>query len=90
MLHGYGRGLGAFYASMVLRHPKSVPQLARLAPRALVDFISPRGPRLGGLAADFPRELLKVHRAGLLQGPAMYVRARFGARRLSRQARTSS
>jgi len=84
--HRYGRGLGAFYASMVLRHPRSVPQLLALAPRALMDYVSPEGPRLGALASDFPSELLKAQRTGLLQGPAMYVRARFGARRSSRQA----
>lgn len=90
MFHAYGLGLGAFYASMVLRHPKSVPQLMRLVPRAFVDFISPRGPHLDRLGPDFPSELLKAKRAGLLQGPAMYVGARLGARRLSRRAETSS
>lgn len=79
--HGYGRGLGAFYASMIARHPESLPELVRLIPQALRDLTSPEGPRLGGVGEDFPQDLLKTHRAGLLLGPAMYFSARFGMRR---------
>ncbi len=76
LFHGYGRGLGAFYASMIAHHPECLPQLVRLIPRALRDLNSPDGPRLGGVGEDFPEDLLKTRRAGLLQGPAMYVRSR--------------
>ncbi len=81
LFRGYGRGLGAFYASMILRHPESLPELVRLAPQALKDLTSPDGLRLGGIGEDFPRGLLKTHRTGLLQGPAMYVRARLAGGR---------
>jgi glycosyltransferase involved in cell wall biosynthesis len=76
LFHGYGRGLGAFYTSMLVRRPGSLPGLVRLIPRAFRDLTSPYGLRLRGLEADFPTELLKLHRTGLLQGPAMYARAR--------------
>jgi glycosyltransferase involved in cell wall biosynthesis len=81
LFRGYGRGLGAFYASMILRHPESLPELVRLAPQAFKDLTSPDGLRLGGIGEDFPRGLLKTHRTGLLQGPAMYVRARLAGGR---------
>jgi glycosyltransferase involved in cell wall biosynthesis len=79
MFHGYGRGLGAFYASMVVRHPQSLTELVRLIPRALRDLNSPDGARLADVGEDFPRDLLETHRIGLLQGPAMYVYARLAA-----------
>jgi glycosyltransferase involved in cell wall biosynthesis len=80
LYRGYGRGLSAFYLSIIVRHPRALPQLLRLAPRAVFDFVAPRGPRLGGLPSGFPKELLKVHRRGLFGGPVMYARARLAAR----------
>lgn len=79
---GYGRGLSAYYASMLARHPGCLPELMRLSGRALRDHFSPRGRRRGELEA-FPRELLRLHRKGLLQGAFLYPRARLHARRLA-------
>jgi glycosyltransferase involved in cell wall biosynthesis len=79
---GYGRGLSAYYASMVLRHPSCLPELVRLSRQALRDQISRRGQRLGDLDG-FPAELLRINRKGLLQGAFMYPGARLRARRLA-------
>jgi hypothetical protein len=79
---GYGTGLGAFYTSMLLRHPRSVVAMLRLVPRALRDMVSRDGARLAGLPADFPPELLAGNRAAILRGPHLYLRARRTARRL--------
>src|SRR3984885_237788 len=79
---GYGRGLSAYYASMLVRQPGCAPQLARLSRRALRDQVSRRGRRLGDLD-DFPRELLRANRVGLLQGAFMYPGARLNAWRLA-------
>jgi hypothetical protein len=46
------------------------------------DQVSRRGRRLGDLD-DFPRELLRANRVGLLQGAFMYPGARLHARRLA-------
>ena len=81
---GYGRGLTAFYTSIVLRRPRAIPRLVRLIPRALRDLTSSSGDRLGELEDDFPRELIRANLRGMLQGPVMYVRARVRARRLRR------
>jgi len=81
-LLGHGRGLGAFYTSMLVRHPGCVVELLRLTPQALRDQFSSRGRRLATRDQAFPRELLMANRIGLLQGPFMYARARARARRL--------
>jgi glycosyltransferase involved in cell wall biosynthesis len=79
---GYGRGLSAYYASMLVRQPGCAMELARLSRQALRDQVSRRGRRLGDLD-DFPRELLRANRVGLLQGAFMYPGARLHARRLA-------
>jgi GT2 family glycosyltransferase len=79
---GYGRGLSAYYASMLVRQPCCALELARLSRQALRDQVSRRGRRLGDLD-DFPRELLRANRVGLLQGAFMYPGARLQARRLA-------
>jgi GT2 family glycosyltransferase len=83
---GYGRGLSAYYASMVLRQPGSVTELLRLSRHALRDQFSRHGQRLGGDLDGFPPELLRINRLGLLQGAFIYPRARLEARRLARGA----
>jgi GT2 family glycosyltransferase len=82
---GYGRGLSAYYASMLLRHPRCLPELVRLSGRALRDQASPDGQRLGELDG-FPRELLRINRKGLLQGAFVYPGAWLRARRLATAA----
>jgi glycosyltransferase involved in cell wall biosynthesis len=84
LMLGHGRGLGAFYTSMVLRRPASTLELARLAPRALRDQFSPRGERLSKLGESFPPELLRANRLGIVQGPWFYALARRQAARLAR------
>lgn len=84
LMTGHGRGLGAFYASMVLRDPASLLELARLVPRALRDQFSSRGERLSKLDVDFPPELLRANRLGIVQGPWFYARARREVKRLER------
>jgi GT2 family glycosyltransferase len=79
---GYGRGLSAYYASMLVRQPSCVVELMRLGRQALRDQLSHRGQRLGDLDA-FPPELLRLNRLGLLQGALMYPSARRQARRLA-------
>jgi GT2 family glycosyltransferase len=79
---GYGRGLSAYYASMLAHHPSCAPALMRLSRQALRDQFSRDGPRSRDLEG-FPPELLRLNRLGLLQGAFMYPRARLRARRLA-------
>jgi glycosyltransferase involved in cell wall biosynthesis len=84
MLHGYGRGLAAFYASVVLSNPGAIFHLLRIAPRAAHDFRASDGPRLGEIGTHFPPELLSAMRSGLLQGVPAYCGALWDARQLRR------
>ena len=79
LMLGHGRGLGAFYTSMVLRRPSCTLELVLLAPRAIRDQFSSRGQRLSQLDDDFPPELLRANRLGLIQGPWAYARSRLEA-----------
>lgn len=82
---GYGRGLSAYYASMLVRDPTCLVEIVRLTGRALRDHLSPDGQRLGELDG-FPKELLRINRKGLLQGAFMYPGAWLRARRLASAA----
>jgi GT2 family glycosyltransferase len=79
---GYGRGLSAYYASMLVHNPGCALELARLSRQALRDQVSHRGRRHHDLDG-FPPELLRANRVGLLQGAFLYAGARRRARRLA-------
>jgi cellulose synthase/poly-beta-1,6-N-acetylglucosamine synthase-like glycosyltransferase len=74
--YGYSAGLMAFYASTVRSRPAAALEILRLMPYALRDM---RGngdsdnARTGHLPDDFPPELMRVWRRGLLEGVPMYV-----------------
>jgi GT2 family glycosyltransferase len=84
LMAAHGRGLGAFYTSMLVRRPAAALELARLTPRALRDQFSSSGEKLSKLGDDFPPELLRANRRGILGGPWAYAKARAAARRLER------
>lgn len=83
-LQGYGRGLTAFYLALVLRRPGCLPALIRLGRKSIKDEFARSGQRIGEIGSDFPRDLLKAHSLGMLQGPFAYIVAAFKARRLRR------
>ena len=80
---GYGVGLTAFYASLVISRPRCLPELVRLMPLAFRDLFGSESLQSGGLPANFPSELLRVKRRGMLLGPVSYLRARLDAARFS-------
>ncbi|RFU22385.1 glycosyltransferase [Geodermatophilus marinus] len=80
-MEGYGTGLTAFYTSLVVDSPRVLLPLAALAGRAVRDMTSSSSLRVSGLATDFPTELLSANRAGMLRGPAAYLRQRRRDRR---------
>jgi hypothetical protein len=72
--YGYSAGTSAFYASMIRSRPAAAFDLLRLMPRALRDFRNGSDNlRSGHLPDDFPSELLKAARRGLLEGVFMYA-----------------
>ena len=84
---GYGVGLTAFYLSLVLDHPRCVPALIKLLPKAYRDMFGREGLQSSGLPPDFPADLLRVKRRGMFIGPMSYLRARLAAGRSERKAK---
>jgi GT2 family glycosyltransferase len=84
---GYGVGLTAFYTSLVMDRPRCVPALIRLVPTAFRDLFGSEGMQGGGLPPDFPADLLRAKRRGMLIGPMSYLRARLEAARSVRKAK---
>jgi glycosyltransferase involved in cell wall biosynthesis len=81
---GYGAGLTAAYTSLLLRRPGLLWPLLKLAPTALRDLTAPDSLRVSTLREDFPRDLLKANRRGMLAGPRAYLRGRRAARAWTR------
>lgn len=77
---GYGAGLTAAYTSLLLRRPGLLWPLLKLAPGALRDLTGKDSLRVSTLRDDFPRELLKANRRGMLAGPRAYLKGRRAAR----------
>jgi glycosyltransferase involved in cell wall biosynthesis len=75
-LIGYGTGLTAGYVSWIRRDPRVLAGLVRLAPRALREVLGGSGARTATLGPDFPVELLRANRRGMLAGPVAYLRSR--------------
>ena len=72
--YGYSAGASAFYMSMIKSRPTAVFDIIRLLPHALQDFRDgSKNQRSGHLPDDFPAELRKASRRGLLDGPFMYA-----------------
>lgn len=75
-MRGYGSGLTAYYAALMLARPSIAVNLVRLAPRALHDVYSSDSLRVGTLEDGFPRDLLAENRRGMAAGPWLYLRGR--------------
>jgi glycosyltransferase involved in cell wall biosynthesis len=73
---GYSVGLTAFYTSLVINYPRQLPGLLRLVPKMCRDLFGRDSLRSGTLPPDFPVELLKAKRRGMVIGPISYIRAR--------------
>jgi Glycosyl transferase family 2 len=73
-LWGYSAGLSGFYASMLRSRPAVAFDLARMAPLLFRDFLpNSANKRSGDLPDDFPAELRKAARNGLLSGAFIYA-----------------
>jgi O-antigen biosynthesis protein len=75
-LDGYGSGLTAFYTRAVLRDPRRLLTLARLAPSALRDLRGKDSVRTATMTDEYPAELRRASVRGMLSGPFRYLRSR--------------
>lgn len=85
--YGYSAGLSAFYMSTLRSHPRVAWEIFQLAPNVLRDLR--RGSdnlRSGQLPADFPPNLVRAARRGLIEGGFMYLLEAIRERRLGNSA----
>jgi glycosyltransferase involved in cell wall biosynthesis len=72
--YGYSAGTSAFYASMIRSNPAVAFEVLRLIPHALRDLRQgSENQRSGHLPEDFPPDLRKAARRGLLEGAFLYA-----------------
>lgn len=88
--YGYGMGLTAFYTRAVLRDPRHLVTLARLAPTAVRDLFGHDSPRTARMRADYPAELVRLQRRGMLVGPVGYLCSRRSHRRQRKEGRSGA
>jgi hypothetical protein len=81
---GYSVGLTAFYMSLIVTRPACVPQLIRLLPLMYRDLFSSESLRTSELPSEFPEDLLRAKRRGMIRGPASYLHSRLKAARVNR------
>jgi hypothetical protein len=81
--YGLGVGLTAFYTRLLLMEPARLLTLLRLLPRALRDRAMESVQR-GEAVPEFPRDLIRLQRLGMLAGPSAYLRSRRLQTRIAR------
>jgi glycosyltransferase involved in cell wall biosynthesis len=83
-LEGYGRGLTAYYASMLANRPGGTGRFLRASGVAVRNHLALSGGRHGDLSRDFPADLTRANRRGFWQGWFAYPVARVRAWRMRR------
>jgi glycosyltransferase involved in cell wall biosynthesis len=79
MAKGYGVGLGAYLTSIVAARPTLLLDMAGRAPRAVSYLLAADSAKNRNKGADYPKELTRVERLGMLRGPAAYLASRRGS-----------
>jgi O-antigen biosynthesis protein len=86
-LESYAVGLAALMVRTAIRHPRSVPALARRAPGALIHLFGRRSPRNRRRSPTFPaRAVTLAELRGLVRGSVAYPWSVLEVRRRSRGA----
>ena len=75
-LYGYGVGLTAYLTKCVLDRPRLLPGALTHLPAAAAHVLRRQQGRNARLPPDFPPELLRAERRGMLAGPFAYLASR--------------
>lgn len=89
-LGGYGSGLTAFYASVLLRDPRRLGSLLRLVRRALRDLRGHGSVRTATMGEGYPAALRRASLRGMVAGPVRYLRSRYVQARTTAAFRSSA
>jgi GT2 family glycosyltransferase len=88
--YNYGVALGAYLTKTVIDRPVRLLEVGRRVPHGFVYLLSPGSPKNVHKRADYPKELTRLERVGMLHGPLAYIRSRRESRLRSRGARLVS
>lgn len=75
--YGYGMGLGAYLARTFARHPRHALTMLGRLPRGVDHILNPSSPKNVVKPEDYPKELDRLERMGMLAGPFGYIRSRW-------------
>ncbi|GIF26008.1 GT2 family glycosyltransferase [Actinoplanes tereljensis] len=78
---GHGTGLAAACTGLLLSRPTLLWRALSLIPRALRDLAARRPPPAETPLDEFPRDLRRAERRGMLSGPSAYLKGRRQAKR---------
>jgi GT2 family glycosyltransferase len=78
--YGYGVGLGAYLTSVVTHHPGLILPALRRAPAGYAYAVSATSPKRAHRGREWPPELTRLERRGLLKGPFAYLSSRWHSR----------
>jgi hypothetical protein len=80
-MFGYGAGLTAYLSKTVIDRPASSLHVIRRIPAGCRHALHPKSPKNVRTPTDFPPQLKRLERAGMIAGPLLYARSRVGGRR---------
>lgn len=89
-IHGYGVGLTAFLTKAIADEPWLAVDLLRKLPLGLWYALSANSGKNQKKGTDYPEELTRLERKGLVQGPLAYVRSRRAAVAFDRDRRSDA
>jgi GT2 family glycosyltransferase len=79
--YGYGMGLTAYLTGAAIRRPGRLTGLAARVPRGVAYALSSSSAKNAAKPHDYPAELTRLERRGMLVGPPAYLWSRWRARR---------
>ncbi len=81
---GYGAGLTAYLTRVIVERPAALPAIARRSVAGLRHTFGPLAPLAARRPRDYPRDLVRRERVGMMSGPWRYLRTRRQRRHLAR------
>jgi O-antigen biosynthesis protein len=78
--YGYGAGLTAYLTKTIIDRPTRVFDIARRVPQGMRHALSPNSDKNARKTEDYPKELTRIERKGMLAGPLLYLRSRWKTR----------
>ena len=81
--HGYGVGLTAYLMKTLVDKPRRLFDLAIRIPHGLLFLLGSRSTKNVKKLIDYPKELTRIERKGMLYGPLAYLKSRRRAKKMN-------